>query len=259
MDCLQIDGTRLELASIPAPAPDAESPAPLVFLHEGLGSIVLWRDWPAQLCAATGRAGWLYSRRGYGRSSPIADVRGSGRHRPDYLHREALVVLPELLARLGLRQPVLVGHSDGATIALLHASRHPVTAVVVMAPHLMVEEITTRAIREVCAAYEQGPLRQRLARYHDDVDSAFWQWADIWLDPAFQDFDIRAECRAITAPVLAIQGEDDEYATLAQLDELAAAAPQTQRLALPDCRHTPYRDQPDAVNAAIVRFLARRP
>lgn len=146
---------------------------------------------------------------------------------------------------------MLVGHSDGATIALLHAAHQPVTACVVMAPHLMVEDMTTRAIREACTAYDGGALRQRLARYHDDVDSAFWQWADIWLDPAFRGFDIRTECAAITAPLLAIQGVDDEYATLAQLHELAAVAAahrtaRTRRLwpyALPrpagcgDCRH----------------------
>lgn len=259
MNTLEIAGAHLEVASIEAPAATAPGRAPLVFLHEGLGSIALWRDWPARLCAATGRAGWLYSRRGYGRSSPIADVRGRGRHQPDYLHREALEVLPELLARLGLRQPVLIGHSDGATIALLHATRHPVSAAVVMAPHLMVEDVTTRAIREACTAYEGGALRQRLTRYHDDVDSAFWQWADIWLDPSFRGFDIRAECRAITAPLLAIQGLEDEYATLAQLDELVAAVPHAERLELAACGHTPYRDQPAAVDAAIVRFLATRP
>lgn len=259
MQGVDIDGVFLEVAAMAAPAGSPAGRAPLVFLHEGLGSIALWRDWPARLCAATGRAGWLYSRRGYGRSSPIADVRGRGRHQPDYLHHEALDVLPQVLAQLGVERPVLVGHSDGATIALLHAAHQPVTACVVMAPHLMVEDMTTRAIREACTAYDGGALRQRLARYHDDVDSAFWQWADIWLDPAFRGFDIRTECAAITAPLLAIQGVDDEYASLAQLHELAAAAPHTELLELPACRHTPYRDQPDAVTAAIVRFLGSLP
>ncbi|HMN20803.1 MAG TPA: alpha/beta fold hydrolase [Ottowia sp.] len=260
MQWLEVDGARLEWTRFTAPPPTVGAArAPLVFLHEGLGSIALWRDWPARLCAATGRAGWAYSRRGYGRSSPIADVRDEGRHAPDHLHRQALEVLPQVLARLGVEQPVLVGHSDGATIALLYAAHHPVTAGVVMAPHLMVENVTTRSIRQACLAYQEGELRQRLARWHDDVDSAFWQWADIWLDPAFQGFDIRAECAAITAPLLAIQGVDDEYATLAQIDAVSAAVPHAKRLELAACGHSPHRDQAEAVTTAIVRFLAGLP
>ena len=146
MRFVDIDGIRLELQHVPVPAGAAPAAAPLVFLHEGLGSVALWRDWPARLCAATGRAGWVYSRRGYGRSSPVPDVRGAGRLPPDYLHREALHVLPRLLRALDIERPVLVGHSDGATIALSHAAYHPVTAGEVMAPHVMVEDICMRAI-----------------------------------------------------------------------------------------------------------------
>ena len=255
MRIVDIDGIRLELQHVPLPAGAAPAAAPLVFLHEGLGSVALWRDWPARLCAATGRAGWVYSRRGYGRSSPVPDVRGAGRLPPDYLHREALHVLPRLLRALDIERPVLVGHSDGATIALIHAAHHPVTACVVMAPHVMVEDISVQSIDEVRRAYESGDLRQRLARYHDDIDVAFWQWNDVWLSPAFRDFDIRQEVRGIGAPLLAIQGLDDQYGTLAQLDDLAAAVPQAQLLKLPDCGHSPQRDQPQAVNAAIAGFL----
>lgn len=263
-----IDGTRLEVRHIPG----AAQLAPLVFLHEGLGSVAMWtqrgRDWPQQLCAATGRAGWLYSRRGYGQSDPVPDVRGAprtdgfwhvGRHEPDYMHREAFDVLPRLLALLEVRFPVLVGHSDGATIALLHASRHPVTATVAMAPHVMVEEVSIRAIEQARDAYQShgtADLRTRLARYHRDVDNAFWQWNDIWLDPAFRSFDIRSECGRIPAPVLAIQGVDDEYGTLRQIEDIQRELPSAQALVLPQCGHSPHRDQPDALTAAVTRFLA---
>ncbi len=266
MKHIDIDGVMLEVAHIAAPPGADATLAPLVFLHEGLGSVAMWRDWPASLCAATGRAGWVYSRQGYGRSSPVADVRGtprqhadgsrSGRLQPDYMHREALQVLPRLLARLGIERPVLVGHSDGGTIALIHAAQHPVTACVVMAPHVMVEDISVQSIAEARRAYEAADLRARLARYHDDVDVAFWQWNDVWLSPAFRDFDIRGEIGGITAPLLAIQGEDDAYGSMAQIDDVARAVPHAQLLKLPDCGHSPHRDQPARVNAAIARFLA---
>lgn len=226
----------------------------------------MWRDWPASLCAVTGRAGWIYSRQGYGKSSSVPDVRGesrqhangqrSGRLTPDYMHREALEVLPKLLSKLKVENPVLIGHSDGATIALLHASRFPVRACVVMAPHVIVEHVSIQSIEEARTAYETTQLRERLSRYHDNVDVAFWQWNDIWLSSAFRDFDIREECRSITAPLLAIQGVDDAYGTMAQIDGIVDAVPQTQRLELADCGHSPHRDQPEAVNKAIGKFLA---
>ena len=225
----------------------------IVFLHEGLGSVAMWREWPAQVCAATGLAGVVYSRRGYGQSDPIADVRGQGRHRPDYMHREALEVLPALLAELGLQRPVLLGHSDGGTIALVHAAHQPVHACIVMAPHVVVEDVSVAAITEARDAYLNGGLRERLARYHADVDNAFWQWNDIWLDPAFRAFDIRAETRNISAPVLAIQGVDDPYGTLRQVEEIGAG--DVERLVLQGCGHSPHKDQPEATLGAIVRFL----
>ena len=197
----------------------------------------------------------VYSRRGYGQSDAVPDVRGAGRLQADYLHREAWEVLPTLLASQGMAQPVLLGHSDGASIALLHASRCPVTAVIAMAPHLMVEDVAVQAIAAATVAFESGPLRERLARHHHDVDSAFWQWNDVWLSGAFRSFDIRAECGRISAPLLAIQGEDDVYGTMAQLDELALAAPHTVQLRLPDCGHSPQRDQPERTLEAITDFL----
>jgi len=259
MNFVSVHGVRLEVQRIAGPA----DRTPLVFLHEGLGSVSLWtqrgRSWPQAVCQATGRAGVVYSRRGYGQSDPVPDVRNTGRLAPDYMHREAWEVLPALLHALGVSQPVLLGHSDGASIALLHASRHPVGAAIVMAPHLMVEDIAVTAIASAAVAFESGSLRERLARHHADVDSAFWQWNDAWLSPAFRSFDIRPDCRRISAPLLAIQGLGDEYGTLAQLDELALAAPQTVQLRLADCGHSPQRDQPDSTLGAIADFLRPLP
>lgn len=253
MDTVELEGVRLELQRIGVPGGGR---APLIFLHEGLGSVAMWRDWPALFCAASGRAGIVYSRRGYGGSDPVPDVRGSGRLGPDYMHREAFEVLPALLSQLGIARPVLVGHSDGGTIALLHASRHPVTACVVMAPHVMVEEMSVRAIREAKEAWEAGELRPRLERYHADVDCAFWQWNDAWLSPAFRSFDIRPDCRRITAPVLAIQGKDDPYGTLRHIDEIAPTQGRFEKYVLAECGHSPHRDQPEKVTARMREFLA---
>ncbi len=216
----------------------------------------MWRDWPDQVCAATGREGIVYSRRGYGGSESVPDARAAGRLGPDYLHREALEVLPGLLNALGIRSPVLLGHSDGGTIALLFASQMPVTASVVMAPHVIVEEKSVLAIRAVRQTYESGDLRERLRRYHADVDCAFWQWNDIWLSPSFRGLDIRPDCRRIIAPILAIQGEDDPYGTLQQIEDIAPAQGPIGRLVLPRCGHSPHRDQPERVTQSIVEFLA---
>ena len=261
MALMQLKHTRLEVHTIDAPVGGAAR-APLVFLHEGLGSVALWRSregfWPEQVCAATGRAGIVYSRQGYGDSDPIAEVRGSGRHRPDYMHREAMAVLPELLAALQVTRPVLLGHSDGGTIALLHASAHPLSACVVMAPHVIVEDISVEAILAAREAYLRGDLRARLSRFHRDVDNAFWQWNDIWLSPEFRSFDIRHDCRAIACPVLAIQGENDPYGTLQQIEDIHPQGP-IQRLALPGCGHSPHREAAQPTLEAIVTFLADKP
>ncbi|MCS6810420.1 MAG: alpha/beta hydrolase [Tepidimonas sp.] len=260
---MPLGGVNLEVRAIDGPH-EAAGRAPLVFLHEGLGCVSLWRqrgrDWPTELCHASGRRGWLYSRRGYGSSDPIDDVRGRGRHGPDYMHREAWQTLPALLRAWGLRQPpVLVGHSDGATIALLYAARHPVAGCIAIAPHVLVEKVALQAIAAARNAYLHSDLRARLARHHADPDSAFWQWNDVWLSEAFRSFDIRAECRRIQAPLLLVQGEQDEYGTLAQLDAIAAAAPQAQRVVLPACGHSPHRDQPDALLQACLAWLAPLP
>jgi pimeloyl-ACP methyl ester carboxylesterase len=257
MELMQVGGAGLEVQRVPATT--RQGLAPIIFLHEGLGSVAMWRDWPAQVCADTGRAGVVYSRRGYGQSEPIADVRGAGRRQADYMHREAFEVLPRLLATLEIDKPILLGHSDGGTIALLHASRFPVTACVVMAPHIIVEEVSLHSIEEARKAFEAGTLREGLKRYHRDVDSAFWQWNDAWLSPAFRGFDIRRECREIRAPVLAIQGEADAYGTLRQIDEIGPTQGPFEREVLAQCGHVPQRDQPARTRARIAQFLAPLP
>ncbi len=266
MDLIEINGIKLEIQHIAA-APH-ETRSPIVFLHEGLGSVAMWRHWPAEVCRASGRAGWVYSRRGYGQSDAIPDVRAapavtqgrrSGRLAPDYMHEQAWVVLPALLARLQIDQPVLLGHSDGASIALLHASRFAVQACIAMAPHVMVEEISIESIEQARAAFEQGELRQRLARYHADVDCAFWQWNDVWLSPDFRSFDIRSDCRRIGAPVLAIQGVDDPYGTMRQIEQIDLPATQIERAALASCGHSPQRDQAAQTTRLIADFLAKLP
>lgn len=236
----------------------AASTAPwLVILHEGLGSLSMWRDFPARLCAACKVRGLVYSRPGYGRSTP----RAADEHwAPDFMHREATAVLPALLDALGAPpRYALFGHSDGGSIALIHTAQFPqwVTHVVVEAPHIMVEDVSIDSIAAARRAYLETDLRQRLARYHADVDSAFWGWNDIWLAPAFRDWSIRPLLARIQCPVFAIQGRDDQYGTMAQIDGIAAALPQGQveLLKLDDCAHSPHHDQPEAVFAATARFL----
>lgn len=244
-------GHRLEYEILPGRDTDR---APLVLLHEGLGSIALWRDFPQLLVAATGRSALVYSRYGYGHSDALAEAR-----RPDYLHVEALRTLSELLDALDIARPVLVGHSDGASIALIHAggAGRPVSGVVAMAPHVMVEEVALAGIRDTVRSFESGKLRERLASHHDDVDGAFRGWSDTWLVPAFRAWNIEEYLPRIAAPILAVQGEDDEYATMAQIDRIAAQASDVEVLKLADCRHSPHRDQPAALVDAIATFVGQ--
>ena len=251
---ISVRGVQLELKHLPRPSQLLAGP-PLpacVFLHEGLGSVALWKDWPQQVCDALGCEGWIYSRRGYGQSESIADVRGTGQLPADYMHREALEVLPEILETLNITKPLLIGHSDGGTIALIHASEHPLAGCVVMAPHVMVEDIAIEAITQARDNFDK--LRPRLAAFHQDVDVAFWQWNDVWLSQAFRSFDIRPMLPHIQAPLLAIQGTDDPYGTMAQIDEIALRVPQTQLLKLEQCGHSPHKDQPEKVIQALKYF-----
>jgi pimeloyl-ACP methyl ester carboxylesterase len=236
-------------------APERRDRPLMVFLHEGLGSVAMWKDDPARLCEAAGCRGLVYSRPGYGRSTPRA---ADERWGLDFLHRQSEEVLPALLDALGVHEPVwLFGHSDGGSIALIHAARHParVAGLVVLAPHILVEEFGLVSIRQARAAYLQTNLRDKLARYHDDVDSAFWGWNDIWLHPDFPTWTIEAELSAITCPVLAVQGLDDPYGTLEQIRGIARRVPQTRLLELPACGHNPHRDQPEALAEAVAAFV----
>ena len=258
MQRVEISGNHLEVRHIPGPA----HASPLVFLHEGLGSVAMWqgrdKDWPLSVCQASGRAGWVYSRRGYGQSDAVPDVRGANRLGADYMHLEAWQVLPQLLQSLSVEKPVLIGHSDGGSIALLHAARFAVAGAVVIAPHLFVEDISLRSIEAAKHAFETGDLRSRLSRFHADVDCAFWQWNDVWLSQAFRSFDIQKECLDITAPVLAMQGEDDVYGSLRHINELHTLG-NVRREVLQACGHSAHRDQHDLSLQLVVDFLKPLP
>ena len=244
---IEVAGATIEYVDLPGSEPA------LVLLHEGLGCVDLWRQFPEQLHAATGRRTVAYSRPGYGRSTPVTPP-----WPVTYMHDQARSVLPAVLDRLGVAQPVLVGHSDGASIALIHAGAgHPVTGIVAMAPHVFVEDVSIASIAAAREAYRTTPLRERLARYHADVDSAFWGWNRIWLHPDFRAWNIEACLPRIACPILGIQGEDDEYGTMEQLHRIARGAPDVELVKLGDCRHSPHRDQPDAVLDAIARFVDR--
>jgi pimeloyl-ACP methyl ester carboxylesterase len=230
--------------------------AALVLLHEGLGSVGLWRAFPHDLAARTGRRVVAFSRHGHGGSATLDQRRGF-----HYMHHEAEVVLPAVLDRLGLDAPVLVGHSDGASIALLHAGGGaPVGGVVVLAPHVVVEDCTLAGIAATGETYRSGSLRQRLARHHVDVDTLFWGWHDAWLEPGFRHWDLTGSLTGIQSPVLMIQGRQDPYGTMGQLDAIAAriTGPH-RRLELEDCGHSPHRDRAEATLHAVQCFTRDLP
>jgi len=240
------DGVRLEYRRWPGRG------RPVLLLHEALGSFSTWRDFPGRLAAATGREVVAWSRAGHGSSDPAP-----AGFRPDYLHREA-DLLPAVMAALGIGSAHLFGHSDGASIALIAAARHPgkVAGLILEAPHVHVEERAIEGVAAMARGYGATGLRQKLARHHADGDRVFRRWSETWLDPHFRDWSIEPLLFAIRAPVLLIQGLEDEYGTLDQLDRIAAALPGCRRLELPHCGHSPHREQPEAVLAAARAFLA---
>jgi pimeloyl-ACP methyl ester carboxylesterase len=229
---------------------------PLVFLHEGLGSVELWRGFPAAVRAATGRKTLVYSRAGHGRSSVVRTPR-----EPRYMHDEALDVLPEVIDRFGLEAPVLIGHSDGASIAIIYAGAGlgPVAGLVLLAPHVFVEDRSIDGIEAARTAYADTDLPRRMARYHVDACATFRGWNDVWLSPEFRDWNIESSLAGIDCPILVVQGEDDAYGTMAQVDAIergATAAPSFERLALPGCGHAPHVDHPAETTAAVVAFVS---
>jgi pimeloyl-ACP methyl ester carboxylesterase len=252
-----VTGRSIEFRAIPGDA----ARHPLVFLHEGLGSAELWRDFPDKVAARLGAPALIYSRFGYGRSDGLAGPRTIR-----FMHEEALDVLPALLDQLGMARPLLIGHSDGASIALIHAAAaaRTVAGLALMAPHVFVEPITVASIGSIRDTYRRdttaGDLRARLAKYHARVDDAFLGWADTWLRPEFLDWSIEDLLAGVTAPTLLIQGRDDQYGTLAQLDRIEAGVKgPVSRLVLEGCGHAPWRDRGAAVIDAIATFAERLP
>ncbi|NPT35009.1 alpha/beta fold hydrolase [Paraburkholderia xenovorans] len=268
------DTTASDFAELPATASHgplrieyrwvnaAAGNAPIaVFLHEGLGSVTMWRDWPQALCERLGMRGLVYSRPGYGLSTPRPhDVKWPA----DFMTAQARDILPALLDALGIdmrerRRMWVIGHSDGGSITLLYAALHPeeLAGAVAIAPHVFVEDISVESIAQTRQLYETTDLRSKLGRYHADVDSAFYGWNDIWLNPAFRQWSIAGELTSIRKPLLAVQGHDDNYGTMAQIDTIAAHVPHAQLVKLDACGHSPHRDAPQPLNEAIAAFVLK--
>jgi pimeloyl-ACP methyl ester carboxylesterase len=245
-----VDGKRLETVRYDG---DPARP-PIVMLHEGLGSISLWRDFPARVRERTGCTTIAYSRYGYGRSDVLREKR-----EPEYMHNEGEVVLAALLRELEIERPILFGHSDGASIALICAGAHPelARALILEAPHVFVEEISVRSIAEAKTAFETTDLPAKLARHHADAAATFYGWNEIWLDPRFRAWNVESYAARVRVPVLLIQGDADEYGTTAQLDAIAARVPHTETLLVPGAGHSPHRDAPELVLDRVASFVDR--
>jgi len=261
---ITVEGRSLEVQRIEISSAAGDAVAPeLVFLHEGLGSIALWKDFPARVAAATGCPATVYSRYGHGASDLLTEPRSVR-----FMHDEALRSLPELLAQLHIERPILIGHSDGGSIALMFAGSNlagsnqavahdRVRGLVLLAPHVFVEDISISSIAQAKVKFETTNLHEKLARYHRDAARTFWGWNDIWLHPEFRSWNIEEYLPQVRCPILAIQGLDDEYGTMAQIEAIQAkSGGPVEILALPDCRHSAHRDQPEAVLQAITTFVA---
>ena len=250
---LVINGTRIEYACYGPPPGEA---ATIVLLHEGLGCVALWRDFPERLAQATGLGVFVYSRQGYGASDPVALPRPL-----DFMTREATEALPPLLDAIGFQRGILFGHSDGATIAAIYAGSVEdlrVRGLILMAPHFFTEDSGLAEIAKARDAYRTGDLKPRLAKYHADVDGAFLGWADTWLDPGFKEWNVAEAIDYLRIPVLAIQGHDDQYGTLAQVEELYTRAYSPVDLAIFDaCKHAPHLEQPELTLTAVTEFVSR--
>ena len=245
-----VDGKRLETLWI---APAKNCGPTIVMLHEGLGSVALWKDFPQRLATRTGCAVLVYSRYGLGNSDRLLEKRPV-----EFMHHEGEVVLPELLDKLNISSPIVLGHSDGGSIAIIFAGKYPERprALILEAPHVFVEDLSVASITQAKMAYLTTDLPQKLGRYHRDVNATFWGWNDIWLDPQFRKWNIEKYLPAIRCPILFIQGEEDEYGTVAQVEAIQGALPSTEILMLPNCKHSPHRDQADATLQRMAEFVA---
>lgn len=248
---LTVQGHRIEVVRIAGRVAGAVE---LVFLHEGLGSVSLWKDFPALVAAATGCGVTLYSRYGSGNSDLLTEARAVR-----YMHDEALLVLPDLLRQLRIENPILIGHSDGGSIALIYAGAHDqVRGLVLLAPHVFVEDLSVASIAEAKVRFETTNFPEKLGRHHRDAARTFWGWNDIWLHPEFRRWNIEEYLPRITCPILVIQGEDDPYGTMAQVEAIARqAGGPVETLALAECRHSAHRDQTEAVLEAIGKFVGK--
>jgi pimeloyl-ACP methyl ester carboxylesterase len=248
-----VNGKRLETLWISAVKPGRPT---IVMLHEGLGSIALWKDFPEHVGRRTGCGVFAYSRHGHGSSDRLVEKRAV-----DYLHHEAEIVLPALLAEAGIQRPILFGHSDGASIALIYAGKYPDSprALILEAPHVFVEDLSVKSLAEARIAYATTDLARKLGRYHEDVDATFWGWNDIWLDPHFRSWNIESYLDSIRCPALVIQGEDDKYGTIKQIEAIQARIPSAQVLLFPRCGHSPHRDQEEVTLERVAEFVGGIP
>ena len=250
---LRVGSSDLEYRMIGPPPSDAPT---IVMLHEGLGCVGLWGEFPDRLQAATGVGVLVYSRAGYGASTPVQLPRPL-----DYMQIEALQVLPELLDRIGFRRGLLLGHSDGASIAAIYAGGvpdHRIRGVALIAPHFVVEDVSVEAIAQIKRDYETTALRAKLQRWHRDVDNAFYGWNGAWLDPAFRGWDVSDHLAYIRVPIALVQGEADQYGTIRQIEiaRQECYCPLEVTL-LPGVGHSPQREAPEATLAAIGEFARR--
>ncbi|MEJ3654737.1 alpha/beta hydrolase [Actinomycetes bacterium KLBMP 9759] len=241
-----VPGGRVEFDDVPGDS----SASPLLFLHEGLGSVGLWRGFHRRIAAATGRRAVAYSRLGHGFSDPPPRRRTAR-----FMHEEAAEVVPVVCERLGLERPVLVGHSDGGSIALLRAAAADVGGLVVLAPHVIVEELGLRGIEAARTAFTDGDLRSRMARHHRDPDVTFRNWNDVWLSGEFRDWDIRGELSGITCGTLGVQGTVDPYGSVVHVEAVRDAAKGTVELVVLDCGHAPHLELPGTVERAVADFV----
>lgn len=242
LEAVRIEGSDLNLPTI-------------VMLHEGLGSIAHWKDFPSRLAGKTGAAVFVYSRYGHGGSDALTGPRAVS-----YMHYEAQIVLPEILRKAGIERPVLLGQSDGASIAILFAGLFPdvPAGLILEAPHVFVEDISLSSIAQARMRYNETDMRQRLGRYHANVDSLFRGWNDIWLDPEFRSWNMESSLDLIRCSVLMLQGAQDEYGTTKQIEAIQRRIPSASAIILEDCRHAPHRDCCEATLSAIAQFLRTR-